>query len=83
MRYEGFLEGEFYDQETKTTETRAQRQTAAKRPSNAIGRQIRGGWISASRDYRVDIAALNKQFGGMKSDKAKRLRELEIENQPV
>jgi putative transposase len=37
--------------------------------------------VPAFRDHRVDLAPLAHQYGGMKADDAKELKELRRENQ--
>ena len=81
MRYEGFLEGEFYDQKRK------------RRKPEQIAKLLQEGQVmlavgksEAEVFQRLEIREStwqrwDKQFGGMKSDEAKRLREVEIENQ--
>ena len=81
MRYEVFLAGEFYDQETKTTETE---QIVKLLQEGQV--MLATGKSEAEVFQRLEITEStwqrwNKQFGGMKSDEAKRLRELEVENQ--
>ncbi len=81
MRYEGFLERELYDQETKTTETRA---VVKLLQEGQV--MLAAGKSEAEVFQRLEITEFtwqrwNKKFGGMKSNEAKRLRELVVENQ--
>ena len=81
MRYEGFLEGEFYDQKRKR---RKPEQIAKLLQEGQV--MLATGKSEAEVFQRLEITEStwqrwNKQFGGMKSDEAKRLRELEVENQ--
>jgi len=77
----GFLERGLYDQETKPTETRA---VVKLLQEGQV--MLAAGKSEAEVFQRLEITEStwqrwNKQLGGMESDEAKRLRELEVENQ--
>ena len=76
-----FGQGDFHDQKAETTPPRADRQGSSRWEAMLATGKSSAEVYQALAISEATWMRWKKQFGGMKSDEAKRLRELQVENQ--